>query len=124
MTDQTLFFCVRPSSNEFNIVGQQLPTLLDVTCCCMLLGVVAQSLKPVKVLSQQLPTFLLLCQLITEVKCNNVGWGHAYALHMVSKVLRVASFPGWTACPNVAAFICTPLPTRTQQLATLLAQQC
>ena len=36
-------------SNGHNIVGQQLPTLLDVTCC-MLLGVVAESLKPVKLL--------------------------------------------------------------------------
>ena len=49
-----------------NIVGQQLPTLLDVTdvasvCtpCCMLLDVVAQRLKPVKLFSQKLPTFLL-----------------------------------------------------------------
>ena len=29
------------------------------TSCCMLLGVVAQTLKPVKLLNQQLPTFLL-----------------------------------------------------------------
>ena len=29
------------------------------TPCCMLLSVVAQSLKPVKLLSQKLPTFLL-----------------------------------------------------------------
>ena len=60
-----------------NVVGQQLPTLMDVTCCallhpspprphsllhvlCVSLGVVAQSLKPVKLLAtrkrtQQLP---------------------------------------------------------------------
>ena len=31
------------------------------TPCCMLLDVVAQSLKPVKLFSQQLPTFLLFC---------------------------------------------------------------
>ena len=31
------------------------------TPCCMLLCVVAQSLKPVKLLSQQLPKFLLFC---------------------------------------------------------------
>ena len=31
-----------------------------VACCCVLLRVVAQSLKPVKLLSQRLPTFLLL----------------------------------------------------------------
>jgi len=31
------------------------------TLCCMLLDVVAQSLKPVTLFSQQLPTFLLFC---------------------------------------------------------------
>ena len=31
-----------------------------VACCCVLLGVVAKSLKLVKLLSQRLPTFLLL----------------------------------------------------------------
>ena len=48
-----------------NIVGQQLPTLLDVTCCVRLhtlLHVVAcccAKFEPVKLFSQQLPTFLL-----------------------------------------------------------------
>ena len=40
-------------TNERNIVGQQLPTSLDVTCCVRLhtlLHVVAQSLKSVKLL--------------------------------------------------------------------------
>ena len=52
-----------------NNVGQQLSTLLDVTCCVRLhtlLHVVAQSLKPVKLLSQQLPTFL--CSVIAEAQ--------------------------------------------------------
>ena len=36
--------------------------LLRVAACsCVLLGVVAQSLKPVKILSQQLPTLVLFC---------------------------------------------------------------
>ena len=62
-----------PMQSDATLLAQQLPTLLDVTCCvrlhplllhvvaccCVLLGVVAQSLKPVKFLSQQLPTFLL-----------------------------------------------------------------
>ena len=52
-----LFGFVKPRANGRNIVGQQLPNLLDVTCCVrlysltccwMLLRVVAQSLKPVK----------------------------------------------------------------------------
>ena len=53
---------LKPRANGRNIVGQQLPTLLDVTCYVRLhtlLDVVAQSLKPVKLFSQQLPTFLL-----------------------------------------------------------------
>ena len=42
---------LKPHANGRNIVGQQLPTLLDVTCCVRLdtlLHVVAQSLNPVK----------------------------------------------------------------------------
>ena len=44
-------FYLRLRANGHNIVDQQLPTLLDVTCCVglhTLLRVVAQSLKPVK----------------------------------------------------------------------------
>ena len=51
-------------ANGRNIVGQQLSILLDVTCCVRLhslLHGVAQSLKPIKVLTQQLQTFLLFC---------------------------------------------------------------
>ena len=53
---------LKPRANRRKIVGQQLPTLLDVTCCDRLhtlLHVVARSLKAVKLFSQQLPTFLL-----------------------------------------------------------------
>ena len=53
---------IKPRANRRKIVGQQLPTLLDVTCCDRLhtlLHVVARSLKAVKLFSQQLPTFLL-----------------------------------------------------------------
>ena len=49
---------MKPCANRCNIDGQQLPTLRErntlcpfahpVACCCMLLGVVEQSLKPVK----------------------------------------------------------------------------
>ena len=44
-----------------NIVGCYMvrPFAHPVACCWMLLRVVAQSLKPVKLFSQQLPTFLL-----------------------------------------------------------------
>ena len=65
---------LKPLANGRNIVGQQLSTLLDVTCCVRLhtlLHVVAQRLKLVKLFSQQLPTFLLF----RDQHCcaNNVG---------------------------------------------------
>ena len=62
----TMFLHIKPCVNGRNIVNQQLRTLLDVTCCVRLhslLHVVAQKLKPVKLLAtckrtQQLPTLL------------------------------------------------------------------
>ena len=52
---------LKPRANGRNIVGCYMlrPFALPVACCWMLLRVVAQSLKPVKLFSQQLPTFLL-----------------------------------------------------------------
>ena len=56
--------------------------------CCMLLGVVVQSFKPVKILSQRLPLFF--CSVISEAQHNNVGsvaqffehcWDPARTLH-------------------------------------------
>ena len=47
------FTNIKPRANGRNFVPQQLPTLLDVTCCVRLhtlLHVVAQSLKAVKLL--------------------------------------------------------------------------
>ena len=64
------FLCglyLKPRAIGRNIIRQQLPTLLGVTCCvhveccCVLLGVVAQSLTPVNLLNQQFSTFLLFC---------------------------------------------------------------
>ena len=57
------------------------------TPCCMLLRVVAQSLKPVKLFSQQLPTFLLFrdlrsveqqCWICLHSSSNIVGATHAH----------------------------------------------
>ena len=61
--------CLEPRANEHNILSQQFPILLDVkrcvrlhpvACCCVLLGVIAQSSKTVKLFSRQLPPFLFL----------------------------------------------------------------
>ena len=55
-------------------------------------------------------------------------WGHAHGLRMFSKVLWGVSLPWCTAGLNIVGDSCicllTRLPTRTQQLPTLLVQQC
>ena len=106
--------------------------LLVVGCCCVSL---AQSLKPVRLFSQQLPTFLLFrerrsvvqqCWIRLHSSSNNVGATHAYyawfttayGFYPSHDALKVPTLLGVVAC------VCTPLPTRTQQLPTLLAQQC
>ena len=102
------------------------------TPCCMLLDVVAQSLKPVKLLSQQLTTFLLLrdrrgvaqqCWIRLHSSSNIAGATHAhytwftktYGLYPSHDALQVPTSLG------VVASVCKPLPTDTQQLPTLLA---
>ena len=103
------------------------------TPCCILLDVVAQSLKLVKLFSQQLPTFLLFrdrqsiaqqCWIHLHSSSNIVGAGHAHyawftktnGLYPSHDALQVPTLLG------VVASVCTPLPTGTQQLPTLLAQ--
>ena len=110
------------------------PFAHPVACCWRLLRVVAQSLKPVKLFSQQLPTFLLFrdrrsvaqqCWIGLHSSSNIVGATHAhyawftktYGLYPSHDALQVPTLLG------VVASVCTPLPTRTQQLPTLLAQQ-
>ena len=111
------------------------PFVHPVACCWMLLRVVAQTLKPVKRFSQQLPTFLLFrdrrsvaqqCWIRLHSSSNIVGATHAYyawctktyGLYPSHDALQVPTLLG------VLASVCTPLPTRMQQLPTLLAQQC
>ena len=120
-----------------NIVGCYMlcPFAHPVACCWMLLLVVAQSLKPVKLFRQQLPTFLLFhdrrsvaqqCWIRLHSSSNIVGAGHAhnalftmtYGLYPSHDALQIPTLLG------VVASVCTPLLTRTQQLPTLLAQQC
>ena len=100
-----------------------------------MLRVVAQSLRPVKLFSQQLPTFLLFrdrrsvaqqCWIRLHNSSNIVGARHAhyawltktYGLYPSHDALRVPTVL------RVVASVRTPLLTRTQQLPTLLAQQC
>ena len=104
------------------------PFAHPVACCWMLLRVVAQSLKPVKLFSQQLPTFLLFrdrrsvaqqCWIRLHSSSNICRATHAhyawftktYGLYPSHDTLQVPTLLG------VVASVCTPLPT-------LLAQQC
>ena len=105
------------------------------TPCCMLLDVVAQSLKPVKLFRQQLPTFFLFCDRRSVAQqcwirlhnsSNIVGATHA---HYAWFIETYGLYPSYDALQvptllEVVASLCTPLPRRTQQLPTLLAQQC
>ena len=119
-------------------------TLLDDTCwvvCTlyyMLLRVAGGCsfcLKPVKILSQKLPTFLLCrdrrsvaqqCWIHLHSSSNIVGATHAhyawftktYGLYPFHDALQVPTLLG------VVASVRRPLPIRTQQLPTLLVQQC
>ena len=128
---------LKPRVNGRNIVGFYMlrPFAHSVACCWMLLRVVAQSLKPVKLFSHQLTTFLLFrddrsvtqqCWTRLHSSSNIVGATHArYA--WVTKTYGFYSSHDALQVPNllgVVASVCTPLPTRTQQLPTLLAQQC
>ena len=68
-----------------NIVECYMLRPSQCTPCWVLLGVVAQSLKPVKLLSQQLPKFLLFCvrrgvaqQCWIRLHSNAVGATHAH----------------------------------------------
>ena len=95
------------------------PFAHPVACCWMLLRVVAQSLKPVKLFSQQLPTFLLFrdrrrvaqqCWIRLHRSSNIVGATHAhyawftktYGLYPSHDALQVPTLLG------VVASVCTP----------------
>ena len=115
---------LKPHANRRNIVGCYLlrPFGHPVACCWMLLRVVAQSLKPVKLFSQQLPTFLLFrdrrsvaqqCWICLYRSSNTVVVVHAhcewftktYGLYPSHDALQVPTLL------RVVASVCTPLPT-------------
>ena len=134
-----------PVQNGRNIVTQQLPTLLDVTCCVRLrtlLHVVGcccvfcakfetgQTFQPTtsnisfvpwspKRSATMLDPFAQLFQQFVGATHAHYAWiTKTYGLYSSHDELQVPNLLG------VVASVCTPLPTRTQQLPTLLAQQC
>ena len=110
------------------------PFAHPVACCWILLRVVAQNWKPVKLFSQQLPTFLLfrdrrrvaqqcwisrwIC-LHSSSNINRARHAHyawftkTYELYPTHDALQVPTLLG------VVASVCRQLPTRTQQLPIL-----
>ena len=95
------------------------------------LGIVAQSLKPVKLMSQQFPIatfFLLRDRRSVAQQCwirwhNIVGATHAYYTWSL-KSSRLYPFHDPLQEPTllgVVTSVCIPLSTRAQQLPTLLA---
>ena len=128
---------VKPRANGRNIVGCYMlqPFAHPVACCCVLLGFACAEYEAIKLLSQQLPTSLLFsdrrsiarqCWIRLHSSSNIVRVTHAhyswctktYGLYPSHDALQVPTLFG------VVVSACTPLPTRMQQLLTLLAQQC
>ena len=102
------------------------PFAHPVACCWMLLRVVVQSLKPVKLFSQQLPTFLLFrdrrsvaqqCWIRLHSFSNTVGAAHAHNA-LFTKDLCVVSFPRCTAGPIIVGSCCIRLQTTANTHAT------
>ena len=105
------------------------PFAHPVACCWMLLRVVAQSLKPATLFSQQLPTFFLFrdrrsvaqqCWIRLHSSSNIVGATHARTLRMVYKDLWVVSFLRCTAGSNIVGSCCSRLYTTAKTHATML----
>ena len=111
------FLCIMPRVNRCNIAGQQPTTLLDVTCCvrlhAMLLVVACCCVLFRKVwngskfwANNSQDFFFLWSPKRSATMLDPFAqllqhcWSHARALHMVSKVLWVVSFPRCTAGPN------------------------
>ena len=97
------------------------------TPCCMLLGVVAQSLKPVKPLNQQLPTFLSFrdrrsvtqqCWIRLHSSSNIVGSKHAHYTWSAKSYRLIETFLHCTADPNIVRSCCTRLQTTANTDAT------
>ena len=100
------------------------------TPCCILLDVVAQSLKLVKLFSQQLPTFLLFrdrrsvaqqCSIRLHSSSNVVGAAHA---HYAWFTKTYGLYPSHDALPNIVGSCCIHLHTTANTHATTNPQHC
>ena len=130
MTTESTVSSLRPRANGRNIVGQQLPTLLDVRCCVRL-HTLLHVVGCCWLFSQQLPTFLLFrdrlsvaqqCWIRLHSSSNTVGATHAHYAWFTKTYGLYPSHnaPQVLALLGVVASVCTPLLTSTQQCWELL----
>ena len=103
------------------------PFAHPVACCWTLLRVVAQSLNPVKLFIQELPTFLLFrdhrsvakqCWIRLHSSSNIVEAAHAHYVWFTKTYIRVVSFQRCTAGPNIVGSCCVRLHTTANMHAT------
>ena len=96
------------------------PFAHPVTCCWMLLRVVGQSLKPVKLFSQQLLTFLLFldrwsvaqqCWIRLHSSSNIVGAAHAHYAWFIKTCDGLYPSHDALQVPTLLEFCCIPLHT-------------
>ena len=103
--------------------------LLDVVACCCAKFETCQTFQPTTLnisLFRDRRSVAQQCWICLHSSSNIVGATHAhyawftktYGLYPSHDALQVPTLLG------VVASVCTPLPTCTQQLPTLLAQQC
>ena len=128
---------LKPHTNGRNNVGQQLPALLDVTCCVCLhtlfhvVGCCCVLLRRLKFETGQTsqPTTANISFVPWSPKRSATildpftqlfqhCWGHARSLRMDYKDLWVVFFPRCTAGPNIVGSCCIRLHTTANTHAT------
>ena len=116
---------IKPRTNGRNIVGQQLPTLLDVTCCVCLhtllhfVGCCCAKFETGQTFQPATPNISFVpwspkrsaTMLDPFAQLFQHCWGHARSLRMVYKDVWVVSFPRCTAGPNIVGSCCIRLHT-------------
>ena len=129
-----LFFCQAPCKRTqhcwmLHVASVCTPCcmLLDVVVCCCAKFETGQTFQPTtanisfdrRSVAQQFWIRLHSSSNIVEATHAHYAWiTKTYGLYYSLDAPQVPNLLG------VVAFVCTPLPTRTQQLPTLLAQQC
>ena len=122
----------KPRANGRNIVGQQLPTLLDVTCCVRLhtllhvVGCCCAKFETGQTFQPTTPNISFVpwsprrsaTMLDPFAKLFQHCWGRARSLRMVYKDFWVVSFPRRTAGPNIVGSCCIRLHTTANMHAT------